>query len=311
MDIAYVCRAYNRISNDDEGAVKHALCALGHKVICYNERYLSSALLPRILADAPALVLFNKWDDVKTLEELGNRGILRAFWYWDLVDYPDAALERRCAVRKAWMDKVLPQVDIGFCVDGDWVEKVNQEMPNKLVWLPQGADNRVCSKPPEYPTRQTTDLLLTGTDRPTGSKRHTFVQKLQSRYKRKLVHIREGVFGDALTAAYLQTRIVIAPDSPITDKYWSNRVYNVLGRGAYLLHPFSEGLNLEYGATIDFYSNWDDLCQRIDRLTTDDSWTYRSEKAYMGWRSTKLKYTYFHRCAELIRIVKERFPCPP
>jgi len=300
MKIAYVCRAYDPRSNDDEGAVEHSLRSLGHDVHRYDE----SRALPVIDAD---LLLFNKWCDSRVLREAGDRGVVRTFWYWDLVDHPDPGLVRRCRVRKEWMEKVLPMVDIGFCTDGDWVLRVNDSTPGKCYWLPQGADQRVARETPRFPDRQTADVLFTGTHLPAASQRYQFVQRLVRRYGRRFVHVEKGVHGPELTELYLRSRVVVGPDSPVTDRYWSNRVYNVTARGGYLLHRRSAGLQARYGDVMDFYSDVEDLIVKTDALLSDDSRDYRRAKSLAAWERTRGIHTYYHACAELVRAVSERF----
>jgi hypothetical protein len=205
------------------------------------------------------------------------------------------------------MAGVLPSVEMGFCTDGDWVLRVNDETPGKCYWLPQGADGRVCRETPRYPD-QTVDVLFTGTHLPAASRRYEFVQQMVRRYGRRFVHVRGGLYGDALGEAYRRARVVVAPDSPVTDRYWSNRVYNVLGRGGYVLHKHSVGLVNQYAGALDTYADFDDLCLKIDAVLGADA--YRRARSLEGWETTRVSQTYYHRCAEMIQALRARYPLP-
>lgn len=302
MRIIYVAK-HDSGGNDDEGAIAHALTQLGHDVQCLRESMGHKAyrLLP---AD---LVLFHKWADLASLHKLP---IPKVFYYFDLVDWPDPTLESRCAARRKWMAEMTPNVALGFLSDGDWVAR---DTTGKLVWLTQGADERVAGAGMNAgrctlcnASWAGTDLLFAGIGRGGGQGRVSFVEEMKSRYGRQFTHLEKGVHGRALADAVASARIVVAPDSPVSDRYWSNRAYLMLGFGAFLLHPYCERLTHHYqdGREIVFYRTREHLHALIHHyLPWPD---VRRQIAEAGLQRTLAEHTYTHRVRALIQTVQDR-----
>lgn len=288
---------------DDEGAITHALTALGHEVVCIHERKGKSV---RHIRDAD-LLLFLKWDDAHALSQARCP---RAFWYFDLVDWPsDPTLARRCAQRRAWMERITPLVDVGFCTDGDWVAA---DTTGKLVWLPQGADERVIGRGDNVATEPPVPILFTGTARGGGRVRESFVAEMAERYGDDFRHVRPtphhpGYYQRDLARLIASAQIVVAPDGPVTDRYWSNRVYNALGFGAFLLHPYCRELAKSYEdrREVVYYHSRDDLHRLIAHYRALPE-AARREVSEGGLRRTLAGHTYRHRCEELLRVCRER-----
>lgn len=297
MRILYVARAGDH-GNEDEAAITHAFRELGHEV----ERHPESQLLPlRVIADHD-FVLFNKWHNVESLKTL--EGLTRRiFWYWDRVDDPDPTLFRRSEQRKRWMADVMPCVDLGFCTDGDWAAR----HPDKLVWLPQGADGRKAGFGTPPAGGPDIDVLFFGSVVKCGTGRESFVREMNDRYGRRFVHA-QGVYGRALADLIARAKVVVAPDAPVSDRYWSNRLYVALGYGAFLLHPYSEAVVSQFGGmALPYYFSRPDLHDRIVYYTGPLSGCRRGI-AERGHRRTLEAHLYRHRCEELLRVVKERLP---
>ena len=300
MRIIFIAK-HDSGGNDDEGAVYHALTSLGHDVQRLNEPrgYKFKRLLP---AD---LVLFFKWHDLDVLRTIE---IPKVFWYFDLVEWHETP--GRSAARVAWMREVTPLVDIGFCTDGDWVAK----NPEKLVWLPQGADERVvgrgvaevkCATCGVASVQDPIDILFTGIGKGGGATRESFVAEMQLQYGKRFRHVPHGVHGSAMADLIARSKIVVAPDSPVTDRYWSNRVYNALGFGAMLLHPQCHGLLSQYTRQeLQTYASREQLHDQIEHYLYAAPARYNHQEA--GLARTLREHLYRHRCEELIRVVKER-----
>ena len=320
MRIIYIAK-HEAVGNEDEFAVAYALRELGHEVVEIQEDTVSGMRGTRVKGDEVSadLLLFHKWSDTAVMDRFKMR---KVFWYFDLVDYPkDPSLLFRNNRRKRWMNEVLPHVDLGFCTDGEWVERAytsggaTWENYKKLVWLPQGFDSRLVQyyrndqnlyrdSPGEY--QRGYPILFTGIGRLGGKERASFVTEMQGRYGDKFQHVESGLHGKNLSDAVCRSQIIVAPDSPISSKYWSNRVYLTLGLGGFLLHPYCENLSKDYlhGEDLVYYGNRDQLHQMIGeylRIPEECSWIADS-----GRRKTLQHHTYTHRCARLLEIVKER-----
>lgn len=290
MKIVYVAK-HDCGLNDDEGAIAFALRQLGHEVAEVHEQ---ESLLP-----PGDLLLFHKFRNLPAIHAFNGR---KVFWYFDLVDFPDSELKARCDARKQWMEVVVPLVDIGFCTDGDWMERWNRETPgNKLVWLPQGADERVVGRRQAV---QDIDILFVGQYKKCGEGRRNFVCDMVTRYGSRFVQVR-NVYREKLRDLVARAKIVVAPNAPVTDKYWSNRVYVMLGFGAFLLHPYCDGLTSQFSAyALPMYSDREDLHLKIDYFL--EAPEAREACQIAALRETQAKHLYRHRCEELIRTMKER-----
>lgn len=277
---------------DDEGAITHALQSLGHCVQRVRQR--KGYTIKKIHTD---FVLFHHWHDYAAIEKLERPKVA---WTFDLVQYPDPMLARRNEERVAWMRRLAGVADLVFSTDGDWVA---QDQTGKLVWLPQGADERVVGR---GMADEGAPLLFTGISRGGGQGRVEFVLQMQERYGDQFRHIQKGVYREQLRDLIAGTDIVLAPSAPVTHAYWSNRVYNVLGFGGFLLHPYSERLSHHYkdGTEIMYYRDAEHL-HRLIREYRDDH-TGRQRIATAGLERTQRQHLYRHRCERLVAVVKER-----
>jgi hypothetical protein len=176
--------------------------------------------------------------------------------------------------------------------------------------LSQGADGRKIgfgkTKLKNGSATERVPILFTGGVRGCGVGRESFVNELTQRYGSRLYHVERGVYGTDLRDLIARSDIVVAPDAPVTSRYWSNRVYNALGFGAFLLHPWTFGLSQHYADENDlvYYSSRQDLYDKIDYYLTDP--LRRSVIAHNGLAITRHEHLYLHRCERLITIVKER-----
>lgn len=298
MKFLYVARHNQRWSNDDEGSITSSLRMLGHEVVTIDEYQAE-------IREEGDVLLFHKWCDPHQLKRLEGK-ILRAFWYFDLVDFPDATLARRNLTRMNWMGRILPHVDLGFCTDGDWAARY----PDKLRVLRQGVDLH-------HAKRAYTNLLL---DKPVddvilftgitkgGGVRESFTQEMKSRYGERFCQVPAGSHGSWLIDRVQSASIVVAPDGPITPRYWSNRVYLMLGSGAFLLHPYIQKLSKVYkdGEHLVYYRDREDLHRLIAIYSEKGAALERARIAFAGLTQTLLNRTYVNRCADLCQILGEK-----
>lgn len=309
MKIVYVAK-HGMGDNDDEGAIAHALQKLGHEVQCVPECRAEARQWRGLKGD---FLLFHKWADITAMRMVK---MPKVFWYFDLVEFNDPTLARRSMNRAQWMKVVTPQIDLGFCTDGDWVSrhvrlsKLNEEPP-KLLRLLQGADVRVTG--PGDPTelneyaidKNTIPILFTGISKGGGEGRISFVAEMRERYGNDFVHVRTGCHQRKLANLIARSHVVVAPDFPITDHYWSNRVYLMAGFAAPLIHPYAETLTEHYsGQEIAYYRNRTELHDLIGYALRNPKATKKLGRA--AFARTMKEHTYIHRCEKLIRIVKER-----
>lgn len=291
MRIGYVAK-HDSGGNDDEGAITHALESLGHSVSRLRERRGYKA--HNIACD---FLLFHHWTDFAAL---GSVRVPKVFWVFDLIDFPDSAVRQRCRQRVAWIAILTQMSDIGFMTDGDWVER---DRTGKLHWLPQGADERVTLI--SSGSHRVVPLLFTGISR-GGTLRQSFVTDMAQTYGAMFKHVEKGVYREQLAELIADSNIVLAPDGPVTHRYWSNRVYNALGFGAFMLHPYCERLAEQYldEKEIVYYEDRDQLKKLITYYLEHP--VERKQIAQNGYERTVRTQLYRHRCEELVAKVKER-----
>lgn len=292
MRIGYVAK-FDSGGNEDENAIYFALEQLGHKVERLREQRGQAA--HKLECD---FLLFHHWFDPESLSQVR---VPRAFWNFDLVTYPDPTLKERNERRVHWMETVTPLVDVGFCTDGDWVA---QDTTGKLVWLTQGADERMVGRgQPKYPNNP--PVLFTGTHRGGGQGREAFVRHMLDRWHDEFMQVK-GVHGRDLADFIASSQVCVAPDHPATDCYWSNRVFLTAGFGGCLLHPACETLKSQYkqGEEIFFYSTQQDFDEKLESLLKSPSLCQTiGDQAY---QRTMKEHLYRHRCEKLVQVMKER-----
>lgn len=315
MKILFVAK-HGSGDNNDEDAVTYALRQLGHEVTTVHEmRRHRSTEEEAMLRQSSSFdfCLFFKWD---TQSEIEAVRCPKAFWYFDMVRSveDDPTLKARSDYRIQWMRRVIPQCLVGFCTDGDWVEYWSNNSTvfnrDKLVQLMQGADERYVGLGEPNPKHTGPDIIFTGMIN-HGQKRAAHVAHLRSRYGDRFAVLGDGgprhrLHGRALADLFASVKVVVAPDGPNTDRYWSNRVYLTTGLGGLLIHPMCEGLFKHYSMNeLMYYENAEHLDQVIDMvLTLSDEQRLEIRKA--GLKATTDRNLYRHRCAQLIKEVEAR-----
>jgi hypothetical protein len=310
MRILYVAK-HGTQDNQDEQAIAHALRVLGHEVICVQELRRHRPLGYNLNSERADFCLFHKWGTVSEIEMV-SRNMPVCFWYFDMIRPVDndPTLEARSLHR---ID-VLPHCLLGFHTDGDWVKSPgfytnSNTYKSRLRWLMQGADERTLGLgEPIY--NDVAPILFTGMVH-HGQKRANQISYLKDRYGDNFQIIGGGgapgrMHGRELANLFASTKIVIAPCGPVTDSYWSNRVYLTLGLGGFLLHPYSFGLVQQYGGLeLTYYFSQEELDNQIDFYLNPENEHLREDLRHLGLHATRERNLYRHRCEELIRQVKE------
>lgn len=326
MKILYVAK-HDSGDNDDEGAISFSLEKLGHEVVKVHElrrhRTRSIGDVLRLGQFKFDFCLFHKWETVSEIADV-SKIMPCVFWYFDLLsNTDDPTLAARMEARRRWFYGVIPHCVAAFLTDGDWVqadhEPMNSDIRPKLHWLMQGADERYVG-PGEPRFTGTPGILFTGT-RHHGKKREEHVARLEARYGSRFGVVGETrrsprKHGRELADLFASARIVVAPDGPCTDRYWSNRVYLTLGLGGFLLHPYCEGLVRRQGGVYPQYTHdelytyhdRDELEDEIDSHLDDPSRPgEEGSREYwieMGLKATVERNLYRHRCEQLVNVVR-------
>lgn len=295
MRIAYVAK-HRSGGNDDEGAIAWALSHLGHHVVSIQESEATNSIqsLKPYFEDCD-LCLFHKWDLHSVVPKPKMK---RVFWWFDLVSWPsDPTLSRRCNNRLDWMSRNVPLVDMGFCTDGDFAAT-----SEKLVHLPQGFDTRQTNL---HNDNQDIDLFFAGISKGGGTERERWVKDVGN-LKGSFLHVEKGVHGQQLADVVARSKICLCPSSPVTDRYCSNRIYNMLGYGGFVLHPKIESLiSTQYNSNhLAFYETMPQLMSLVDYWLPREK--ERRQIAECGRQWTFIAHSYLRRCEILLEHVEHR-----
>lgn len=310
MKIAYL--AHHRPGDWDEGsAISYALEQLGHTVLRFRESELSDHLYGNMVSGCDFLLFhhFNRWDILDRIT------IPKVFWNFDLVEYPnDYQLAKRNRGRLEWFAQATPRVLCGFCNDGDFVAK---DRTGKLSVLKEGIDSRYAGKGVADPRLPPIDILFVGSST-GGDGRRGFVSEMRDSWAGQFVHVGENppfIWTRELANLIARAKIVVAPDHPITNRYWSNRVYVTLGFGGFLIHPYCWGVIDHYASIFGdlspgvgpfvIYRDRADLKKQIHTFLHPKNAKVRQQVSERGMLYTLSNHTFLHRCAQLIRRVGE------
>lgn len=299
MKIVYLGR--HRPGDWDEGsAISYALTQLGHEVTKVAERDIYDC--PRMTGYD--FLLFNHWGDFGTLDRFE---MPKVFWNFDLVEWPsDPSLAIRCAARVEWMRKATEIVKVGFCSDGDWVDK---DATGKLVQLREGADERYCGMGDPLPNIAC-DVLFVGSPN-GGRQRRSWDREVKGVYGARYLNVGNKnancVWTRPLADLIASVPVVLAPDNPVTERYWSNRIYVMLGFGAFLVHPYTKELaaTFEDRRDVVFYRDREEMFSLVNAYLRRPS-SHRQRVAESGLKKVLAAHTFRHRCEFLIKTVKER-----
>ena len=297
MKILYVA-IHGDHDNKDEDSIAWSLEQLGHEVTRVPQKGVRLYFSHVDQVPRHDFVLFHKWEDV---DLISNMPFPRICWYFDLVQSADFT-EGAGTGRVEWAKEVERHCRLFCCTDGDWAS-LNPTMRKHLC---QGMDERVAGfGEPTVPN--VAPIIFVGTVR-YSKKRTALMELLKARYGDQFAvmgeHARTRLHGRALANLYASTKICIAPDNA-TEGWWSNRVWNTLGLGGFLLHPYVPKLRQMYPAeSLCMYASREQLYAQIDCALNDDD--FRKQKQINGLFITQECHTYKHRCAKLIKLVEER-----
>ena len=130
-----------------------------------------------------------------------------------------------------------------------------------------------------------------------------YLQKYDFKRYGKLAtdHIR----GDPLNDLYASASIIIGDSFP-SPRYWSNRFYETLGRGGFLIFTDIEGLNEEYEPYKHFipfkFYGFASLEEKIEYFLKHPEERRKISNRAMAY--TKEHHTLLNRCRQFLEIIK-------
>lgn len=142
--------------------------------------------------------------------------------------------------------------------------------------------------------------------------RPTVINWLASNYGARFRHYGGGglgtVRGAALNQVYADARVTVGDSLCLNfdyPDYWSDRVYETLGRGGFLIHPYVKGMERHFvdGEHLHFYPYGDfaELRKLIDHYIAHPDEADAIRRA--GHEHVKANHTYTHRWQTILKAL--------
>jgi hypothetical protein len=204
---------------------------------------------------------------------------------------------------------VYQHIDHFFTVDRKMAEWFNTRTNVKGHYVPAGVYDKECVYTPTTPKE---DVIFVGskTYHPEWPYRPKLINFLSKTYGTRFnLYGREGlgiVRGQDLNNLYASTKVVVGdtlcPNFNYPD-YWSDRIYETIGRGGFLIHPYINGLEKEFEdkkhVVFYEYNNLNQLQELINYYLEHDA--EREEIRRSGHELVKNNYTYKNRWEAILK----------
>jgi hypothetical protein len=284
VNILYIGN-HGQPNNDDEGAISWGFRQLGHTVTEVHENSNFNVILNDINFSNFDFALFHKTDPavIKKISEY----IECVCWFFD-------GINKGFEFNDVYIEEVKKYHTKMFFTDGDYVH----DSKNKNFFsLKQGFDSRKIKLVNNIiPSRCIS--FLGNINHNAYNERFLTCDAVKKKYNDLFIcDLNFNIFQDTLTE-YCQTTKIMLAMPPVTDMYWSNRVYVLGGRGAFLIHPSSQSLK-ELLPCLPMYTDASDLCNKIEYFLANPKESLEIRKEL---QTTIIeKYKYKDRCEDIIK----------
>lgn len=285
---------------------------LGHKVTKKQENAIKLGDIFREVKGHDLFLWVRTWEGYvtqKDLDDVRNYGIPSVNVHLDL--FVGISREATLDTDPRW------RTDYVFTADGDpESQKVFEEHGINHFWLKAGVYDGGCVMFPKNndPELQG-DVIFVGGGKeyahpewPYRKKLIEFLEKTYPDQYRKYGHPERLVREADLNQLYANAKVVVGDTLNLNfnhPNYWSDRVYETIGRGGFIIHPYIKGMEEEFtdGENIVFYKHGDlkDLKSKIDYYLKHDKEREAIVKA--GFEYVKNNCTYVNRMKEMLDIV--------
>lgn len=288
---------------DTEVYISDTFESLGHTVTRNKPSTTSISELGDLLKQKFDFILLSKgWfeEQDKAMKMIKDSGIPTVGWFWDLC----------WNTPREWIlwKHPLFKADYVFTTDGgDWDWKkygINHQVIRQGIYEPEAIKGKV-KKEYQY------DVVFVGTNSHKTdfgwSHRPELLNFLKRYYGDRFKHFgnADGVRNLDLNDVYASAKVVVG-DSVHSPHYWSNRLYETLGRNGFLVFPNIEGIDKEFIPYKHFipydYFEFGKLAEIIDYYLEHDEEREIIREA--GFEHCKKKHTYKHRCIKLLECLK-------
>jgi hypothetical protein len=206
---------------------------------------------------------------------------------------------------------VYKMIDHFFTVDKKMSDWFNNNTSVKGHYIPAGVFGPECIIR-EFAKKH--DVIFVGSSKyhPEWPYRSKLINWLDRSYGNRFEHYGNGgvksVRGLNLNKLYWSTKVVVGDTLCIDFKYpdyWSDRIYETLGRGGFLIHPYIKGLENEFKdkehVVFYEYGNFEQLEELIDYYIEHDD--EREKIRLAGHKLVKNNYTYKHRWQQILKEI--------
>lgn len=207
-------------------------------------------------------------------------------------------------------DPFYRSIEWFFTVDKLMADYFNTNTTVKGRYMPAGVYDAECAMVAPQPVDY--DVIFVGSKgyHPEWQWRPQLINWLHETYGDRFLHVggdgQTGtVRGMALNQIYANAKVAIGDSLCLNfayPYYWSDRVYETLGRGGFMLHPMIVGMEREFASGDDLvffpFNNFPVLKTMIDYYIEHDDERERIRKH--GHNTVKTRYTYMHRWQQII-----------
>lgn len=293
-----------------ETHISKTLKSMGHTVIQVQENFTQPEhLAERLRHEKFDLFLFTRtWGQTLKNDHLSileKRKIPSASYHLDL--YYGLQRDGGLGSDPFW------RTDFVFTPDGDPKSaKYFKKHGIKHYYLKPGVYKDECQL---FPVEKTKAIIFVGSYsyHPEWPYRQDLINWLKNNFFNEFEHWGpEGmghIRGEELSRLYSTTKIVIGDSLhlPGHDYYWSDRVYETLGRGGFLIHPYIKGLEEEFTDKKHLvfyeYGNFDQLKELINYYLAENE--EREAIRQAGHEFVKHNATYTQRLTRALKIIEE------
>lgn len=202
-------------------------------------------------------------------------------------------------------------IEYFFTCDRLMAEWLNENTRTKGYFLPAGVYDGECFLGIPDTTKYPYEIIFTGSKgyHKEYPYRPTLIDWLAKTYGKRFAHYGGGglpsVRGPELNNLYASAKVVIG-DTLCKDFtypwYFSDRLFEVCGRGGFMIFPKIKGVDIMYPELITYtFNDFDGLKNRIDHFLH-----YEEERKVVRdatFNRTKLMHTYTHRIQELLNTL--------
>ncbi|MFA5937474.1 MAG: glycosyltransferase [Candidatus Paceibacterota bacterium] len=310
------------VDYSSESHHKKTLQGMGHQVFPLQEGVHSAEAIKAVAETSDLFVWVHThgWKTpsdtdltmVDVLDHLKNRNVPSVTYHLDLW----FGLQRQKDLEQ---DEFYKHIGHFFTVDKLMADWFNDNTEVKGHYLHAGVYEQECylAAPSFQFDTYKHDVIFVGSRgyHPEWQYRPQLIDWLRETYGGRFTHIGgDGQIpttrGQELNTLYADSKIAIGDSLCINFEYphyWSDRVYETLGRGGFMIHPYIEGMETDFedGKHLVFYKfgDFDDLKAKIDYyLEHDDE---REKIRLAGHEHVKANHTYRQRWEAIIKEVSD------